>query len=58
MKTYNWKITLIKGLKIGVEVFITGLLAMHFDNPVFLAAVPLLEMFLNWLKNKDNWIKE
>lgn len=51
--TYDWKITLKKGLISFAEIFLTGLLAMKFQEPMFLAMVPLIEMLLNWIKHRN-----
>lgn len=51
-KKYDWKKTVLKGLKSFGIVFITGLIVVWQEDPKYLVLVPLVEMILNWLKNK------
>ena len=50
---YNWKITLKKFLISAAIIILTGLLAVGFNNPWFIALVPFIEALLNWLKNHN-----
>ncbi len=50
---YDWKITLRKGLKQAVYVFLAGLGVVYGKDPRYLALVPLLNMIENYLKHKN-----
>ena len=52
MSTYDWKKTAIKGLKSGLIVFLTGILALYAKDARLLAFIPLIKMGLNYLKHK------
>ncbi len=51
-KKYDWKKTALKGFRSLGIVFITGLIVVWQEDPKYLALIPLVEMALNWLKNK------
>ena len=44
-------ISIKKGLKSATIIFLTGLLAMQYNNLWFIALVPVIEVILNWLKH-------
>ena len=51
-KKYDYKKTLIKGVKIVVPVIIAGIASVYGDNPIYLALVPIIAMISNTLKHK------
>ena len=50
---FDWKITLWKGLKESCYVIIAGLAVVYGNSPYYLAILPLIKMFENWLKNHN-----
>ena len=51
-KKYDWKITAKKVGRSALIVLLTGILAVYSEEPLVLAAIPLIEGALNWLKHK------
>lgn len=51
MKGYDWKKTLMKGVKIGVPVIIAGIASIYGNSPWFLAIAPALSTVANYLKH-------
>ena len=51
---YNFGITFWKGVKLTAYIFLSGLIVVATDYPWLVAAIPLIEMALNWLKHKDD----
>lgn len=51
-KKYDWKITLKKGIKQAIYIFIAGLGVVYGKSEWYLALVPLLNMLENWLKHR------
>ena len=52
-KKFDWKITGMKFVKVGLVVIISGVLSVYADNPYILALAPALTALSNWLKHSQ-----
>jgi hypothetical protein len=50
---YNFWLTVKKVAIISAEVIVAGLIVYYTERPEYLALVPILEGFRNYLKHKD-----
>lgn len=50
---YDYKKTIIKGVKYAAICGLTGFITMYDGDPKYAAIIPLVMMGLNYLKHKD-----
>lgn len=53
-KSYKFSITFWKGFRILIEVLIAGAAVKYGNSPYFLALAPVIEMGINYFKNRNN----
>ncbi|MFA5406949.1 MAG: hypothetical protein WC307_06355 [Candidatus Nanoarchaeia archaeon] len=51
---FDWKITLVKGLKSAAIVVCAGLISVWQADVKYMALVPFVEMALNYLKHRND----